>query len=112
MMERVTGEAECPKCGDEGPTVLRRGTWGGKPTARFRCDECEHEWTAMIATDESEPIEPISYSRSTAPPCKTCGDGRMTVRSTRRIGNTVVRFHKCDNPDCGATGKSVDGQSL
>jgi transposase-like protein len=118
LLSPITGP-ECPRCGCQDSSVIRRGVRWGQPWSRRRCHNCGEAWACndpppaapgdarLAAGDDAVPIDP-------PPPdpdrgviyhvvrCPNCGSDHCKVTSTRR----PVRYHRCD--DCGHTFKSVE----
>jgi DNA-directed RNA polymerase subunit RPC12/RpoP len=81
----------CPECNSN--DLTKRG-------ARMECEYCGHEWM----TREKGPVS-WKKAVSGGAACPNCNMFPSPVASTRREGNTVIRYHKCV---CGASFKSAE----
>lgn len=92
---------ECPKCGCNATELVGAGQRGGRPWARFACDNCDHQFS--IGTIPSEPglVNGVTYQAVNCR-CPKCRAANPPVQSTQG----KVRFHRCDN--CGQRFKSVE----
>lgn len=92
---------DCPHCGCNDVAPVSRGTFGGMPAVRLRCNFCGRRSTA---DEECPPVSAVLYEPIRCPHCES---KRTRVASTRRkFGEPTVRYHRC--ADCERPFKSVE----
>ena len=107
MLTKVTGPAECTRCGYEGSREIRRVSWGeGKPASLIlECDNCgkHYPYTEKLKSDTPAiPANEAQYFLKEAIMCDKPGCGGATqVKKTENFrdsaGNVTlkIRSHKC-----------------
>ncbi|MBE3132299.1 MAG: hypothetical protein IMZ55_02415 [Acidobacteria bacterium] len=102
MLQKLDGP-ECPRCGCADARLVRVERRWGKRSEILRCQHCGETFTPIEPQEDPRPATPaIGYYKVI---CPKCASPKFQVMSTRQIGNSTVRFHRCEV--CGTTGKST-----
>lgn len=98
QVEKTSVMRDCPGCGCNDTSLIRRTKWWGDTLERRQCNHCGRRFTCPV--DDEEAVSAVVYVRVQCPECH--GDD-CPVTSTQR----PVRHHRCR--DCGTRFKSVEG---